>query len=182
MLRCCLKKRVCALLRKVFSLYVPIIAALALPACGNLPDMKRASNAYKNEDYQTARANYEELSEFGFPRAKIELGKMHLYGKGTEPDPQKALVLFQEAQEAGDAAAARMIPRAQTKMGLAALKEKRPQEGIRLLETAGAGGDPQAYKQLGKIYEKGVYVPKNMQLASNYYALAAQNGLPATAD
>jgi TPR repeat protein len=160
-----------------------ILAALALPACGNLPDMDTAKSAYQAEDYQTARTNYEELSEFGFPRAKIELGKMHLYGKGTEPDPEKALTLFKEAYDGGEkVAAAKLIPRAQTKLGLAAIKDQRPEEGIRLLEMAGAGGDAQAYKQLGKIYEKGVYAPKNGQLAANYYALAEQNGLPATQD
>lgn len=145
--------------------------------------MGTAKTAYNNEDYQTARTNYEGLSEFGYPRAKIELGKMYLYGKGAEPDPQKALELFEEAHDAGETrAAAKLIPRARTKLGLAALKDQRADEGIRLLEMAGAGGDPQAYKQLGKIYEKGVYVSKNPQLAANYYALAEQNGLPATQD
>lgn len=160
-----------------------MLACFALPGCSDLPDMKRASNAYKNEDYETARVNYQELSDFGFPRAKIELGKMYLYGKGTEPDPQKALDLFQQAHDDGETvAAAKMIPRAQTKLGMAALKDERPKEGLQLLEQAGAGGDARAYQELGKIYEKGVYVPKNQQLAANYYALAEQNGLPATRD
>jgi TPR repeat protein len=79
--------------------------------------MRTADNAIQKQDYATARRNYEQLSEFGMPEAKVALGKMYLHGDGVEVDPRKALILFQEAQAAGDnKVAPRLIPKAQAKI------------------------------------------------------------------
>ncbi len=84
---------------------------------GNMPDMKTARLAYQEEDYQTAISHYQQLAEFGVPRARTELGKLYLYGKGTERDPARALQLFQEAEAAGETKyAPRYIPRAQARL------------------------------------------------------------------
>lgn len=97
-----------------------------LGACSSMPDMKTAEKAYINEDYSSARNHYEQLSEFGYPKAKVELGKMYLYGKGVDADPQKALTLFEEAEAAGDDRyAPRLIPKAQEKIAKQAAKEAR---------------------------------------------------------
>lgn len=154
---------------------------VVLSACSNLPDMETGSRAYENQDYATARSNYELLAEFGIPKAKTELGKMYLYGRGAEADPQKALALFEEAKAKGDPNSARMIPKAQSQVGAMAFKDNSPilpEQGIKLLEQAAETGDANALFNLGYAHEKGIGVPVSGQMANQYYQQAAAQNYP----
>lgn len=158
------------------------LALTGLTACGHMPDMKTGANAFKAGDYDTAYMHYSELSEFGIPRAKIELGKLYLYGRGnTQTDPQKALELFREADAGGEhTLAARYIPRAETKLGTLALKGRisgySSADALAMLRKAADAGSADALFELGKAYEKGKGVAINGKLADQYYALSTAQG------
>lgn len=152
----------------------------ALSAC-SMPDMQTGNRAVKNQDYAAARANYEPLAEFGIPKAKTELGKMYLYGRDADANPQKALALFEEAQAKGDPGAAKLIPKTQAHIGALALTENPsipPQEGLKLLQEAAASGDASALFNLGYAHEKGIGVPANGQVADQYYQQASAQDYP----
>ncbi|MBP7722231.1 MAG: sel1 repeat family protein [Alphaproteobacteria bacterium] len=159
----------------------PMFAIMfALSAC-SMPDMQTGNRAVKNQDYAAARANYEPLAEFGIPKAKTELGKMYLYGRGADANPQKALALFEEAQAKGDPGAAKLIPKTQAHIGALALTENPsipPQEGLKLLHEAAASGDASALFNLGYAHEKGIGVPANGQVADQYYQQASAQDYP----
>jgi TPR repeat protein len=167
--------------KKKPTLWVSLsIMAVALSAC-SMPDMQTGNRAVKNQDYAAARANYEPLAEFGIPKAKTELGKMYLYGRGADADPQKALALFEEAKAKGDPGAAKLIPKTQAQIGALALQDNPPippQEGLKLLQEAAASGDASALFNLGYAHEKGIGVPANGQAADQYYQRAAAHDYP----
>lgn len=104
---------------------VIMMAGVMLSACTSMPDMKTAKEAAARGDYQTAYYHYNELADFGMPKAKMELGKLYLYGNGVEADPEKALGLFEEARTLGDNKnAPRFIAKAQTKLDKLSMKSK----------------------------------------------------------
>jgi TPR repeat protein len=108
------------------SLCFLLLAVVVLSSCSSLPDMKTGQKAYEDGNYATAKQHYEELAEFGVPEAKVELGRMYLYGRGVDSDPHKALSLFEEAQQSGKKTAASvLIPKAQAKIASNAEKEAR---------------------------------------------------------
>jgi TPR repeat protein len=109
-------------------------------------------------------------------KQKSNWGKMYLYGRGTETNPQKALLLFEEAKADGSLTADRLIPKAQAKLGSTALKTNAIQ-GIQLLEQAAAQGNAQAMFDLGQAYEKGSGVSVNGSRASQYYEQSRQTKL-----
>lgn len=146
-------------------------------------DMDTARQAYKDEDWDTARRHYERLAAAGFPRAKLELGKMHLYGKGMEKDPQKALALFEEAEgngESGDRRAPTYIRRAQTYVGADAIRgeaeEVSPEEGFAMLVENAEGGSDRALFEVGYAYEKGRGTQVSGYKAAEYYRKAGETG------
>lgn len=165
---------------KIYKSSMALFAVMSLSACAGMPDMNTAKNAYQNKQYDVAYANYNELAEFGLPQAKVELGKMYLYGRGTDKDPQKALSLFEEAQALGERRyAPRYIPKAQARVGAMALKSDNgvpPAQGVALLQEAAAHGEADALFQLGYAHEKGRGVARNGKLADNYYRQAAAEG------
>lgn len=162
-----------------------LTSVLLLPACSSMPDMNAGKRAADQKDYKVAYDNYAPLAEFGIPKAKMELGKLYLYGRGVEPDAQKALVLFEEAKTLGDTKSAPLyIAKAQTKLGAQSLKSKPgaidPKQGVELLNLAASSGEGQAYYELAQAFEKGKFVRQNVPLAERYYILAAENGFAKT--
>lgn len=146
--------------------------------------MRTGKQAYRDKDYETAFYHYERLSDFGLPAAKMELGKMYMYGRGAPADPQKALTLFEEAGHgSNDKRAERYINQARTKLGVLSLHDKPgglpAEEGIRLLREAVAQDkNAQALFELGYAYERGRGVPRDGRQADHYYKQAAEAGNP----
>ncbi len=151
-----------------------------LGACA--PDMKTAGRAYANDDFETARLQYEKLAAKGFPKAQVELGKMYLYGKGQEKDPEKALELFRKADRPnGDPLAGNYIKRTRPYLGRLAIrgeaKNHTPQQGLAMLREAARDNDPIALFELGYAYETGLAgLPPDGAVASEYYAKSARAG------
>ncbi len=146
------------------------------------PDMKTAEYAYSKDDYNTARLQYEALAARGFPDAQMELGKMYLYGRGVERDPERALELFQKADHLnGEPNAKRYIRRAKAYVGRIAIKGKAknfsPEQGLAMLQEAAERGNRTALFELGYAYEHGLAdLAVNGIKASEYYARSAQAG------
>jgi uncharacterized protein len=159
----------------VYCFFISLLAVM-LTACNTPPDMRTAKKAYEKQDYTTAQRHYQELAEFGIPEAKNELGKMYLNGRGVEPDPQKALTLFKEAQKAGEnTVSTRFIAKAQAKAGADAIKQG-DRRGIELLEEAAAAGDANAYYYQAQLYQRGELIPKDPTRAVQLYQSAADKG------
>lgn len=159
------------------------VSLLATVACA-LPDMGQGKQAYKDQNYSEAFSHYNRLADFGLPEAKVELGKLYLYGRGAEQDTQRAIDLFQEADKQGSKVAARLALKAQVKLAKANLKSGDKAErvrGVQLLEKVAAHNEPEALFELAQIYEAGQVVPTNAILADQYYSKAAAQNYPKAA-
>ena len=71
--------------------------ALVVLLAGCAADLDTADNAYKQGDYKTARAHWDELARRGFPEAETKLGEMKMTGTGVPADPKGAVRLFEHA-------------------------------------------------------------------------------------
>lgn len=152
----------------------------ALAACA--ADMKTADYAYRNQDYNSARKHYEKLADKGFPEAQTSLGRIYLYGKGIERDPEKALELFRQASRpGGDPRAKRYIPRALAYAGRSAVKGEAkyltPRQGLQMLRQAAAENNKTALFELGYAWENGLAgLQPDGRKATEYYLKAAGTG------
>ncbi|MFP4313023.1 MAG: tetratricopeptide repeat protein [Alphaproteobacteria bacterium] len=163
-----------------YRLTLLFLTPLILNACGHMPDMDTGWKAYKADNFDKAYAHYSELAEFGVPRAKIETGKILLYGKGSQDrDPERALQLFEQAKAEGEIRLGNLyIPRAKAKLGSKILKGEvqgySDSEGLAMLKDAAATGDRTALFEMGYAYEKGLGVPVNGEKAAEYYAASGE--------
>ena len=166
--------------QKIALLWLACIIACLTSACSGSPDMRTAKQAELQNDYKTSVDHYQRLAEFGLPEAQVELGKYYLNGKGVEKDPKKALALFEQAsQKKSNPQTRNYIVRTQSQLGTMAVNGKSsipPAKGIALLQQAAEAGDARAMFELGAAYEKGSGVPRNAQLALEYYKRAGAKG------
>ncbi len=162
------------------NLMIVLLSAALLAACAS--DLKTADHAYSNKDFETARLHYEDLAKKGFPEAQVVLGRMYLYGKGMERNPEKALELFKAADRPnGDRRAKNYIPRARAYIGRKAIKGKTknytPEQGLAMLEEVAETGNKTALFELGYAYEKGLAGLKpDGRKAAEYYGRSADTG------
>ena len=104
------------------------------------------------------------------PYIQYRIGKMYLYGIGTNVDKPKALKYLSESAEEGNVQAKRIV--AQELIS----RENIPQDiahGITLLTECADSGDTSATYKLGKIYFKGEYITADYEKAEKYLSVAA---------
>jgi len=102
-------------------------------------------------------------AEQGEPNCRNWLGQWYRDGENMPKDPQKALVLFRRAADAG-------LPEAmRNAAGMLLATENSKIEGIKYLEKAAALNDPEALDWLGYCYDLGKGVPKDAVKAEEYY-------------
>ncbi len=110
--------------------------------------------------------------------AMAEVGLRYSNGAGVPRDLVKAAQWFQQALEAGDAAAGTLLAECYL-YGKGVNKNET--KAIGLLQDAAAAHDPRAMDQLGTCYNKGIGVPVDDREAFRLYAAAARLGYPDSA-
>lgn len=124
-----------------------------------------ASEYFKSGDYKKALVLYQDLAANGSRSATRFLGWMYLYGQGVDQDESKAVQLFVQSAEMGDAEAY---------FGLGKVFRRRGENRIAvsyLHKSVRSGFFPSAYL-LGIIFEK----ESKFCLASRYYSIGADCG------
>jgi len=97
---------------------------------------------------------------------------MYESGDGVPQDGDQALHLYEQAANQDH-------PKAQTAMGLLAIRNHTPprfNEALSWFEKAVAHGDPVAQCRLGMLYETGRGVPRNYEQAAHWYKKAVRQG------
>lgn len=130
-----------------------------------------AAKAYSSGDIQMARAIWEELALKGDGQAMNNLGVLYDQGKGSEPDPGRALHWFAQSANAGNTSGMNNYGRflQQGRGGIPA----NPEEAARWFDLAARQGQPEAQYNLGFLYETGQGVPRDEAAAAAWYSRAA---------
>jgi TPR repeat protein len=74
-----------------------------IPSKYVLADLYRRGIGLPAVDYTTALHLFQEVLEEGYLSALADLGVMHMNGQGTAADPARAVALWKEGAEKGDA-------------------------------------------------------------------------------
>lgn len=131
---------------------------------------KRATVAYEaGGGYKEALKNYEALVKLNDREALFKASEMYLEGLGTSKNQKKAISYLQTAAEQGDAGA-------MTKLGMLYYASgfiNRTCLGHNYRKAhewfVKAGNDPDALEALGTMYQRGLGVKPNAEIAQNYF-------------
>ncbi len=114
-------------------------------------------------------------AEQNYPRAHANLGLMHYYGMpGLDPDKVVARTYFESALDMGETGMIALL----ASMWLSG--EGGPASvtrGMALLQFGVQQNDPKSLHLLGLVYNDGIYVPANPELARNLIRRAADLGI-----
>ena len=143
---------------------------LSVSAMAGLPE---AIKAFDKAEYETAYPEMMALAGEGNPEAAYYMGKMFLEGLGVEPDVQKAIKYFEQADKGYYSEASVQLGKmAMDGEGMAQNKEL----GIQYLKKAAYAGNGNAMYELGNLYEKGDSVEKNYTYAFGFFYMGALKG------
>jgi len=165
-------------MKHLFTALATIILVPFLCGCSGA-DFKTARKAQLDGDYVTAARHWQELSDFGIPRAQVSLGRAYLKGEGVEKNPEQAFALFLRAAEEGDRVAAFELGRLYEK-GLAA--EKDGQRAAYYYRKSADQNYARGYYYLGRLYEKGDMIGKDLAQAEILYQKALSGGYQKAGD
>jgi TPR repeat protein len=130
--------------------------------------------AYDAGRYEEAFSLFQSIDEEDVAAMRNE-GLMLRKGQGTAKNPEAAEEMLQRAAEAG-------LPTAQYDLAEMLLNGEAgkpdPKAALPWLTRAVAAHHPIAEYRLGLLYEEGVVVDKNLELARALYASAAAAGVP----
>ncbi|WP_171161562.1 tetratricopeptide repeat protein [Usitatibacter palustris] len=123
----------------------------------------------KNE--ATAMALFLEAAKMGSYHAIGNLQPMYEADTGRPADAKDALAYYRKGADVG-------VPSAQYKLGMLYLKDGPTQDyrqALDWLTRAGSNGDKRAFEAVADMYEQGLGVEKNAQMARLYRAAAAKD-------
>lgn len=129
------------------------------------------SLCFKEGRYGEARELLESLTAKGFAPGQAFLGWLYQMGRGVEKDRSKARELYLMAA-ADDYSVATYY------LGVLAVEEGKPSEGIPWLQRAVAKGYAPALRTLGFLYDEGTGVKRDESVALRYWRDAAALGDP----
>lgn len=119
------------------------------------------------------------LAERGDTNAMIELGDLHLEGRGTPKNPAEAVRIYTRAAAQGNASA-------YMKLGYlyyeGTIIKKNYSIAISCFEKAAKLGDSLAYEILGDIYHSTDFPSRDVAEAYKYYSLGAKGGVESSRD
>lgn len=151
-----------------------------LAADGNPRAQVMLGRCYENglgvpQDPAVAAQWYQLAAEQNYSEGQLLLAYCYQVGAGVPRDPQQVMNLMTRAAEAGNAEAqfSLAINYSQGINGA----PKNEQEAFRWASLSAAQGYAQAERFLGACYEYGFGVNGNQQLAQEWYAKAAAQGL-----
>ncbi len=118
----------------------------------------------------------QKAAALGLPRARVELARYLMYGKGHEAAPRRALRLLLDVQEeAPETRNLYFYLGTLCAQGLG-LKRRNWRMAMRYYERGAELRDARAANNLGVMYERGIVVERNTAKALRYYKLAADLG------
>lgn len=127
------------------------------------------------KDYGKAAEWFRKAAKHGYENAKVELGKLHVWGYGAPKDYTEARRLFYEGQ-------GRTKGQAEFWLGIMAInglgREESPAEAAGWYEDAAYQGSVEAQYRLGILFEKGEGVDRDMERARHWYRKAAEMAHP----
>ncbi len=119
-----------------------------------------------------------QAADMGMSRARVELARYLMSGKGHAPDPRAALViLLREERLSPDTPNLYFYLGTMCARGLG-LKRQRPnwRMALRYFERGAERGDARAMNNLGTMYERGILVEEDAAQALRFYRKAANMG------
>jgi TPR repeat protein len=148
---------------------------------------KRGSDALRANNFGYAADQYEFAASSGHPKALVGYGRLFVKGQGVDQDPARAEALFEQAygkpsSYKGKAAlelGLLLLDGGQGPSGTVERDEARARE---LLIEALDSGERRAAPKLGRIYERGLGVDADPDVAIDYYRQAAPNDAFAARD
>lgn len=134
-------------------------------------DWLKAMQAYEQQDYATAKAEFVKLIPLGNETAAFNLGAMWYQGEGVEADPVKAMAYFMLADELGHEQASDILLRLQAQASEASLMQARTQyqQWLALVEVPA--------KRVYQLEESQEYPEPVRRVNPRYPLEAAQRGL-----
>lgn len=160
----------------------PLVAALALILVAALAPTVSAARtvvdgieAYRSGDYEKAREIWVPLAEKGDAKALFNLGVLYDEGLGVPRDPEKARQFWEKAAERGLLTATHNL--ALIDIEQAGDDDAAFESALERLKAAADGGYARSQYALGKLYQYGLGVEKDGDLAIRYFEAAAEAGL-----
>ena len=86
--------------RKLYPINLMLAGAVALAGCSGVPDIQRAEQAAAAGNVEAARAQLQELAQFGIADAQVELGDLYAEEESAAAQ-EKALHWYRQASEQG---------------------------------------------------------------------------------
>lgn len=129
----------------------------------------RAIVAREHGDFATAYREIRPEAMAGAADAQAVLGEMLMHGQGTPRDEQAGLTWLHRSAEGGSVTG--MLD-----YGSGLISSGKAADGLRWVTRAAEGGAPAAMVILGRRYEKGSGMPRNIVAAHDWYLKAAQAG------
>jgi TPR repeat protein len=149
-------------------LMIAMAGVIFVSACA---DLTTAKTAYRNKDYDTARAQWIKLAEYDYPEAQSNLGLMMIRGEGGQQNIAEGLRLLEEAGNQNYAPALLEHGKLYQAGKVVPADKARARK---FYEEALSLGYMRATYQLGTLAES----EKNYDQAEMYYRQAAQAGVP----
>ncbi len=156
-----------------------LATAVALPLIfSGCADLRLAKTAFKNGQYDEARAHWSVLSEKGFPQAEVGLGRLLIATQTDKNAPEhtyrQALSYFQVAYDKGYQAAALDIGLTHLKLANTLPSDSHFQDAYQWLTRASNNGQKNADVYLANMQLEGQGTPQDIGSAiSTLEALAA---------
>lgn len=132
------------------SRFILIILILLTTSTGHA-DFQSGVEAYRDNDFPTAFAEFKELAEAGDPRAQTALALMYKFGEAVDKDPQTAFKWYKKAANAD-------YPPAQFNLAMMYLEgagtNQDMQSAIEWFKRAGEAGFERAREKLAELNQE----------------------------
>jgi|GEM_PF-3757586 len=141
---------------------------------------QRGSDALRAGDFDYAAEQYAFAASSGHPKALIAYGRLFAKGQGVDQDPARAFGLFEEAYDK----ASPFKGKAAHELGQFLMKggegpsgtiQANEERAKSLLLEAFDNGELRSATALGRLYEQGLGVEPDLNMAIDYYQKAPKN-------
>ncbi len=137
------------------------------------------------QNYEQAFVNYSRAADKGFASGELSLATLYLLGKGTNPDPDAAIMWLERAEKHGDPEALKargMYPQILFGMGMDKMGSGEnsggpdPELGAKMIQKAAELGHAQAQGTVGMLYLNGNAVERDFEKGIEWLRKATESG------